>query len=101
MTSKCRGKVWCKAGAEFGAEDKGKIILIIRVLYKVRSSRLAFQYLLVDKIWEVRCRPSRADHVWLRPAIKVNGDTYNEYVMPYVDDVNAIGHGPIKGVVAI
>ena len=29
--------------------------------------------------------------VWLRPAVKPNGDEYYEYVLCYVDDILAIG----------
>ena len=91
-----QGKIWCRAGPEFGAEDQGKIMLITRALYGLKSSGAAFRNLLADKIWELGYRPSRADHyVWLRPAIMPNGDTYYEYVMTYVDDVIAVGHDPI------
>ena len=97
LTAKCREKIWCRAGPEFGAEDQGKIMLITRALYGLKSSGAAFRSLLADKIWELGYRPSKADHdVWLRPAVKPSGMQYYEYVMTYVDDVIAIGHDPMK-----
>ena len=72
-------------------------MLITRALYGLKSSEAAFRNLLADKIWELGYRPSRADHdVWLRPAIKPNGDTYYKYVITYVDEVMAVGHDPMK-----
>ena len=34
--------------------------------------------------------------VWMRPAIKPNGDKYYKYVLCYVDDILAILHEPRK-----
>ena len=72
-------------------------MLITRALYGLKSSGAAFRNLLVDKIWDLGHRPSRADNdVWLRPEIKPNGQQYYEYVMTYVDDVIDVGHDPMK-----
>jgi hypothetical protein len=34
--------------------------------------------------------------VWIRPAIKPNGEKYYEYILAYVDDILAISHDPSK-----
>jgi hypothetical protein len=40
-------------------------------------------------------RPSVADpDVWMRPAVKPNGEKYYEYVLAYVDDILTIGMEP-------
>ena len=42
-------------------------------------------------------RPSRADHdVWMRPAFKVYGFNYHEYVLCYVENILLISHVPLK-----
>ena len=40
MNAKCREKIWTKAGTEFGS-DKGKVMIIIRALYGLKSSGAA------------------------------------------------------------
>ena len=70
LTEKCREKVWYRAGPEFGA-DEGKIMLITRALYGLKSSGAAFRSLFADYVCKIGFRPSPADNdVWLRPAIK-------------------------------
>ena len=82
LTAQCREKVWCIAGPEFGTEYQGKIMLITKALYGLKSSGTAFRNLLADKIWELGYRPSRADNdVWLRPAVKPNGEQYYESML--------------------
>ena len=49
LTAKCREKVWCRAGPEFGA-DEGKNMLITRALYSLKSSGAAFRSLLADHV---------------------------------------------------
>ena len=94
LTARCREKVWCRAGPEFGA-DEGKIMLITRALYGLKSSGAAFRSLLADHVWEIGFRPSQADNdVWLRPAVKPDGTKYYEYLLIYVDDVLGISHDP-------
>ena len=41
LTAKCREKVWTRAGPEFGS-DAGKIMLVVRALYGLKSSGAAF-----------------------------------------------------------
>ena len=56
LTAECREKIWCRAGPEFGKEDEGKIMFIVRALYGLKSSGAAFRSLLADKIWELGYR---------------------------------------------
>ena len=39
----CREKLWTIAGAEFGPEDKGKVMIIARALYRLKSSGADYQ----------------------------------------------------------
>ena len=103
LTAKCREKCWTVAGPEFGSEE-GKIFLIVRALYGLKSSGAAFRALLSEKLWELGYRPSYADpDVYMRPAIKACGFEYWEYVLCYVDDVLCISENPertMKGIEA-
>ena len=94
LTAKCREKCWTRAGPEFGSEE-GKIFIIVRALYGLKSSGAAFRALLCEKLWELGYRPSYADpDVYMRPAVKESGFEYWEYVLCYVDDVLCVSHKP-------
>ena len=96
LTAKCREKIWTTAGSEFGSES-GKIMLVVRALYGLKSSGAAFRSLLAETLYDLGYTPSKADpDVWMRPAIKANGFKYYELVLCYVDDVLAISHDPMK-----
>ena len=83
-------KHWIRAGPEFGAEQ-GKVFIVRRALYGLKSASAAFRSFMAKRLDEIGFRSSIADSdVWLRPAIKPNGDEYYEYVMTYVDDILAI-----------
>ena len=43
LTAPCREKVWTVAGPEFGPEDCGKTMIIVRALYGLKSSGAAFR----------------------------------------------------------
>ena len=75
-----QGKIFCVAGREFGS-DAGKIMIIKRALYGLKSSGAAFRAMLADTIWDLGYRPSKADpDVWSKPATKANGFKYYEMI---------------------
>ena len=80
-------KHWMRAGPEFGAEQ-GKVFIVVRALYGLKSASAAFRAFMAKKLDEIGFQSSPADpDVWLRPAVKFNGDEYYEYVLMYVDDI--------------
>ena len=96
LTAPTREKVYTIAGPEFGTE-KGKIMLVVRALYGLRSSGAAFRAFLAETLDNIGYRPSYADpDVWMRPAVKANGFQYWEYVLCYVDDLLCISDNPDK-----
>ena len=96
LTAKCREKIWTIAGPEFGSES-GKIMLVVRALYGLKSSGAAFRALLAEVLHDMGYRPSYADpDVWMRPGIKPCGFEYWEYVLCYVDDVLSISDKPMS-----
>jgi hypothetical protein len=81
LTAKCREKIYMVAGPEFGS-DAGKIMIIVRALYGLKSSGAAFRALLAEALYDTGYGPSKADpDVWIRPAVKPDGFEYYEYVL--------------------
>lgn len=92
LNAKCREKIYCVAGPEFGS-DKGKIMVISRALYGLKSSGAAWRALLASTLQDMGFKSSLADpDVWLRRAKKPDGLDYYEMVLVYVDDILVISH---------
>ena len=94
LTAPIRERVYCIAGAEFG-EDAGKTMIIVRALYGLKSAGAAFRAHLAATLDDMSFRPSHADpDVWMRPAVKADGEEYYEYVLVYVDDILSLSIDP-------
>ena len=95
LTAPCREKIWTRAGPEFGM-DEGKIFIIVRALYGLKSSGAASRAFLAERLDEMGFTSSLADpDVWFREATKEDGKEYYEYILIYVDDLlamSAIAH---------
>ena len=102
LTAPSREKIVTTAGPEFGPELEGKTLKIVRALYGLKSAGAAFRAHLAEHLYSMSYRPSYADpDVWLRPAVKKNGDEYYEYVLAYCDDILAISMKPSKTMLQI
>ena len=53
LTAKYREKIWTIAGEEFGT-DSGKIMLVVRAPYGLKSSGKAFRALLAEVLYDMR-----------------------------------------------
>ena len=96
LSAKNLEKYWIEAGPEFGP-NQGKIYIDVRALYGLNSASVAFRSVMVKKLYGISFRSCNADPaVWLRLAVKPNGDEYYEYVLCYVDDILPIGLDPKK-----
>ena len=90
LTAPCREKVWMRAGIEFG-DLEGEILIVEKALYGLKSSGAAFRAFLAETFDRMGFTSSVADpDVWLRPAVKADGEQYYEYIVCYVDDVLAV-----------
>ena len=90
LTADCREKIWTIAGPEF-VSGKGTPVIIRKALYGLKSSGAAFQAHLVETLYDISFGSSKADpDVWLRPAVKPNGQTYYKYILCYVDDILSV-----------
>ena len=94
LTAPCRERLYTIAGPEVGS-DEGKIMIIVRALYGLKSAGATFRAFLGEHLYSLGFRSSQADpDVWLRTACKPCGEKYYEYVLCYVDDLLAISVSP-------
>ena len=96
ISAPCREKIYIITGPEFGS-DAGKVMIVVRALYGLKSSGASFRSMLANTLWNLSYRPTYADpDVWLKPATKANGFKYYEMVLTYVDDVISISEHPMR-----
>ena len=90
-------KLFFYAGEEWKA-DKGRAVLIVRALYGLKSSALAWRNHLADVLSnKLGFKSSLADpDVWYKPAIDKNGNKYYTYILVYVDDILVVDKTPMK-----
>ena len=83
-------KCYMQAGPEF-LDEQGKIFIVRRALYGLKSAPNAFRTFLAQNIADLGFFPSEADpDVWMRAAIKPDQEIYYEYILCYVDDILCI-----------
>ena len=88
ITKEC---VYIIAGPEFGPLLCGKILIIYKALYGLKSGSARFHEHLSATLRNMGYRPTRADFdLW----IKDKGDHY-EYICGYVDDVIILSKDPM------
>ena len=74
-------------GPEFGVENIGQTALIHRALYSGKAAGRDFRNHLCSCMEFLNFKSCIADpDMWMRPAIKSDGNTYYEYILLYVDD---------------
>ena len=96
LTAPVLEKMWMVAGPEFGPEQ-GKNMIVVRALYVLKSASASFRSFMANKLDGLGFKSSKADFdIWLRPAVKEDGEEYYEYVMLYVEEVMAANHQAIK-----
>jgi len=86
-----REKIWFKAGKEF-RENAGKVVIIERALYGLKSSGAAWRSMLkkflTGKDNGMGFTPTKGDpDVYIRPAVGKDGFEYYEMIFVYVDDL--------------
>jgi hypothetical protein len=95
LNAEAREKVYTTAGPEFGAELEGHYVSIVRALYGLKSSGVAWRAHLANTLQSLGYTSCLADpDVWMKPAMKPCGFEYYEYVLVYVDDVLVLSHQP-------
>lgn len=87
LTAPFHEKICTRDGPEFGI-DEGKVFIIVRALYGLKSSGASFRSFLSERLDDIGFKSSIADpDVWYRNVINNDGENYYEYVLVYVDDL--------------
>ena len=87
-------RVWFRGGPEMGP-DEGKVIVIVRALYGLKSSGAQWRSHMANTLRNGGFKSCPADpDVWIRAAVKPDGTKIYEYVLCYVDDVIFQGLDP-------
>ncbi|KAI2509503.1 Reverse transcriptase (RNA-dependent DNA polymerase) [Fragilaria crotonensis] len=83
INASCREKIWFEGGIETG-EDRGKVLIVTRALYGLKSSGAAWRADLAATLCQMNNFTStQADpDVWIRSA-----GTHYDMVLVYVDDI--------------
>jgi hypothetical protein len=94
-------KIYSIAGKEFG-EDEGKIIVLIKALYGLKSLGVAWHSYFASMLRDLGFMSCYADpDVWMRAAIKTINDLYYEYIFVYVDDLLQLSAKPMELIKAL
>ena len=96
LNAPCREKIWFQAGRECG-EDMGKVMIITRALYGLRTSGASWRQMLSDTLTskEFGYFSSRGDQdVYLRRRSRPQSGDYYEMVLVFVDDILCVSHMP-------
>ena len=94
LNAKTQEKVYFIAGEEFGP-NKGRPALIVRALYGLKSSGARWRDHMARSLRSLQFVSCKADpDVWMRPAVRSNGEKYYEYVLVYVDDILVVSEKP-------
>ncbi len=95
LNAPCREKIWFEAGRECGTYE-GKVMIIVRALYGLKSSGAAWRAHFSDFIEKtLGFKSTRIDpDVYRRRAKHNNGSNYYELLLVYVDDCLVISHTP-------
>jgi hypothetical protein len=90
-------KVYTTAGEEFGADRKGRPVIIIRALYGLKSSGARWCDYMAATLRDGGYQSCKADlDVWMKPGFKKDGSKYWSYVLCYVDNLLVIDEEPKK-----
>jgi Reverse transcriptase (RNA-dependent DNA polymerase) len=95
LNSKTTEKLYCDAGKVFGVDKEGKLMIITRALYGLKSSGVAYHAHFEQSLRDLGFSALKADpDVWMRQATKKNGFEYYEYILTYVDDCLVVSGDP-------
>ena len=89
-------RIYYRAGNEWGPTIKGRVLVITRALYGLKTSAHAWRTHFCNTIQnKMKFKFSHADNdVWYKQDVKPNGTVYYSYILVYTDDILIISHAP-------
>ena len=95
LTAPYLEKIYTICGPEFGPDLQGRLVIIIRALYDLRSLGKAFRNYLSAGIKELGWISCKADpDDYYQSATRPNEVIYYKYLLTYIDDLLCISHEP-------
>ena len=93
LNAPTKEKCYTIAGPEFGPDNEGRPVLIVRALYGLRTSGARWRDHLAGTLRDLGFKSCLADpDVYMRPATRPDGHHYYEYILVYVDDLLVVSH---------
>ena len=87
-----REKIWFEGGIECG-EDKGKVLVVVKALYGLKSAGSAWREALAEALLQISFKSTRADpDVWIRASVRLDGGKYYGMLFVYDDDILELSH---------
>jgi len=88
LNAPTKEKVYTVCGLDFGQQYIGRVAVIVKALYGLKSSGAAWHQMLANTLHDLGFKSCFADpDVWLRPNVKPTGERYYDYIFVYVDDL--------------
>ena len=91
----CREKVWFAGTLDSGEDSLGKVCVVTRALYGLKSSGASWRSMLASSLRDLGYEDTRADpDVWRRKRTRPSGEHYYELICVYVDDILCVDLDP-------
>ena len=101
LTAPTSQKIWTTCGREFGSDFKKRAV-VTRALYGNKEAGSDFRNHLQYCMELLRYQSCLSDpDLWMRRAVRDNGDCYWEYMLLYVDDALCIIKYPKESLMEI
>jgi hypothetical protein len=92
LNAKCQEKIWFEGGLECG-EDKGKVLIVVRALYGLKSAGASWRAALAKVLAGLGFELTKADpDVWIRKAVRPDGFQYYEMLFVFVYNILALSN---------
>ena len=89
LNAPCRERIWFEGQTETG-EDQGKVLIVTRALYGLKSLGAAWRADLAATLHDIGFTSTQTDpDVWIRSA-----NTHNEMILVYVNDILVFAREP-------
>jgi Reverse transcriptase (RNA-dependent DNA polymerase) len=95
LNAPCHERVYTICGREFGVENTGRIAVIVKALYGLKTSAYAWREHLSQTLRELGFRACIADNdVWMRPVESKSRGKLYEYILVYTNDLLCVSLQP-------
>jgi hypothetical protein len=92
LNAPCQEEIWFEGGIKCG-KDQGKVCVVVRSLYRLKSAGDAFRSSLALILRDFGFKSTKANpDLWIHKAVKDNGHQYYEMLFVYVDNIMALSH---------